>query len=245
MLAVWPGISNVAMIVATYLARKLPFKELAEVRAPYFFDPIGVVVKGGVVEEPQFPQSRFYYLKNSGGNDIILFIGEAQPSTKGYEMANCVLDVGLKFRVKKIYTCAAALTRIHHTEQPRVWAVGTNQAVARELYRFDPVKGGNLHISGLNGLLLGVAKERDMDGICLLGEVPTYATRLQNPIAALAILTTLTGMLGIEVNTDELARIASEAREGMKRVAAEAMEEYIDYFTEPIWERGEDEGGDG
>ncbi|MEE9583652.1 MAG: PAC2 family protein [Dehalococcoidales bacterium] len=245
MLAVWPGISNVAMIVATYLARKLPFKELAEVRAAYFFDPIGVVVKGGVVEEPQFPQSRFYYLKSSGGSDIILFIGEAQPSTKGYEMANCVLDVGLKFRVKKIYTCAAALTRIHHTEQPRVWAVGTNQAVARELYRFDPVKGGNLHISGLNGLLLGVAKERDMDGICLLGEVPTYATRLQNPIAALAILTTLTGMLGIEVNTDELARIASEAREGMKRVAAEAMEEYIDYFTEPIWERGEDEGGDG
>jgi hypothetical protein len=27
----------------------------------------------------------------------------------------------------------------------------------------------------------------------------------------------------------------------MKQVAAEAMEEYIDYFTEPIWERGEDE----
>lgn len=244
MLAAWSGISNVAMIVATYLVRKLPFKELAEVRAAYFFDPIGVVVKGGVVEEPQFPRSRFYYLKNSGGSDIILFIGEAQPSTKGYEMANCVLDVGLKFRVKRVYTCAAALTRIHHTEQPRVWAVGTNQAVARELYRFDPVKGGNLHISGLNGLLLGVAKERDMDGVCLLGEVPAYATRVQNPMAALAILTMLTKMLGIEVNTDELVRLASETREGMKRVAAEAMEEYIDYFTEPIWERGEDEGGD-
>ena len=29
-------------------------------------------------------------------------------------------------------------------------------------------------------------------------------------------------------------------REQMKRVAAEAMEEYIDYFTEPIWEKDEE-----
>jgi hypothetical protein len=34
---------------------------------------------------------------------------------------------------------------------------------------------------------------------------------------------------------------AMESRERMKEIAAEAMEEYIDYFTEPIWERGEDE----
>ena len=245
MLAAWPGISNVAMIVATYLARKLEFRRLAEVQASYFFDPIGVLVKNNVVEEPQFPQSRFYYWKNrAGGSDIILFIGEAQPATKEYDMANCVLDVGQRFRVKKVYTCAAALTRIHHTEQPRVWGVGTSQAVAQELEGYNLVQGGNLQISGLNGLLLGVAKKRDIDGICLLGEVPTYATRVQNPIAALAILKKLTKMLGIEIDTDELAQLASETRETMKQMAAEAMEEYIDYFTEPIWERGEDEEGE-
>jgi len=27
----------------------------------------------------------------------------------------------------------------------------------------------------------------------------------------------------------------------MREVAAEAMGEYIDYFTRPIWERGEEE----
>jgi len=93
----------------------------------------------------------------------------------------------------------------------------------------------------LNGLLLGVAKKRDVDGICLLGEVPTYATRMQNPMAALAILNKLTQMLDIKIDTDELAQLANETREAMKQVAAEAMEDYIDYFTEPIWERGEDE----
>ena len=242
MLAAWPGISNVAMIVATYLHRKLGFKELAEIRSHHFFDPIGVLVKDSMIEAPQFPRNNFYYWKNEAGkSDIILFLSEDQPAGKGYELANCVLDVGLRFHVNRVFTCAAALTRIHHTEQPRVWGVGTNQSLARELARHNLVQGGNIQISGLNGLLLGVAKERDMDGICLMGEVPAYTSRVHNPIAALAIINVLKGMLDIEINTDELAQFADETKQQMKQVAAEAMEEYIDYFTEPVWEYGEDE----
>ncbi len=242
MLAAWPGISNVAIIVATYLERKLPFKKLGEIKASYFFDPIGVVVKDNVVEAPQFPQNRFYYWKNKGGgSDVILFIAEAQPAAKGYELANCVLEVGLSFGVKRVYTCAAALSRIHHTEQPGVWGVATTQQVAKDLKGYDLVKRGNLQIAGLNGLLLGVAKEKDIEGVCLLGEVPVYATKIQNPMAALAVVKVLTKMLGIEIDTTDLAEFAGETRERIKQAAAEAMGEYIDYFTEPIWEHGEEE----
>jgi len=242
MLAAWPGIGNVAIIVATYLKRKLDFKELAEIEAAHFFDPIGVIVRDNVVEAPQFPESKFYYWKNKGGgSDVILFIGESQPAAKGYELANCVLEVGLRFRVKRVYTCAAAIARIHHTEQPRVWGVATSPQVAGDLAKYDLVQRGNLHIAGLNGLLLGVVKERDIEGVCLLGEVPAYATQVQNPMAALAIVKVLSRMLSIEVDTAELALMAREMGERMKQVAAQAMSEYIDYFTEPIWEHGEEE----
>jgi len=64
MLAAWPGVSNVAIIVAAYLLKKLDFKRLGEVEASYFFDPTGVVVENNVIEAPHFPQSEFYY---SGG----------------------------------------------------------------------------------------------------------------------------------------------------------------------------------
>ena len=242
MLAAWPGIGDVATIVATYMARKLDFKPLGEIEASHFFDPIGVLVKDNVIEAPQFPQSNFFYWKNKkGGNDIILFIGEAQPAAKGYDLANCVLDVGLRFQAKRVYTCAAALTRIHHSEQPEAWGVATNPVVAEDIKIYNTEQKSNLHISGMNGLLLGVAKERDIEGICLLGEVPMYATRVHNPIAALAVLRVLTEMLNVEVDTGELALLAQEARERMKQVAAQAMGEYIDYFTEPIWEQGEEE----
>ena len=242
LLAAWPGVGNVSMIVATYLKTKLDFKELGEVKTSHFFDPIGVVVEDSVVEAPQFPQSRFYYRKNKGeGSDLILFIGEDQPTAKGYELANCVLDVGLMFQTKMLYTCAAALTRIHHTEQPRVWGVATNRHIAQDLKKYNLVQRGNLQIAGLNGLLLGVAKERDIEGVCLLGEVPMYASQMPNPMAALAVLKVLTRMLDIEVNMTELTLLADETKEKMKLAAAEAMGKYIDYFTEPIWEQEEEE----
>jgi len=245
LLAAWPGVGNVSMLVANYLERKLDFKRLGEIEASRFFDPIGVAVRDNLVEAPQFPQSRFYYWKNTGeGSDIILFIGDDQPSSNAYELANCVIDVGLKFQAKRIYTCAAAITRIHHTEQPNVWGVATVPQLTDELKEHDLLQRGNLQISGLNGLLLGVAKERDVEGICLLGEVPAYATRIQNPMAALAIFSVLPQMLGVEIDTSELAQQASETRERMKQLAAEAMGEYIDLFTEPIWEYGEEEEED-
>jgi proteasome assembly chaperone (PAC2) family protein len=242
MLASWPGIGNVSIIVATYLLRKLDFKDLGEIEPSAFFDAIGVVARDNIVEEPQFPQNQFYYWKNkAGSSDIILFIGEDQPITKGYELANCVLDVAERFKASRVYTCAAALSRMHHSEPSRVWGVVTSPQMSPELAKYDLVQKGNLQISGLNGLLLGVAKERGMEGVCLLGEVPMYATRIQNPVAAVAVLGALTKMLNIEIDITELADVARETADRMKQMADEAMEDYIDHFTQPIWEQGEEE----
>ncbi|MFC1861336.1 PAC2 family protein [Chloroflexota bacterium] len=246
MLAAWPGIGDVAMILATYLERYMGFKELGEIVASNFFDPIGVLVRDSVVEAPQFPQSKFYYLKNKRkGSDLILFVGEDQPATKAYELANCVLDVGLRFQVKRVYTCAAALTRIHHTEQTKVWGVATSRDIAEDLYNYDIVPGRNLQIAGLNGLLLGVAKERSVEAACLLGEVPTYASRMQNPMASLAVFKVLNKILDIDVDLTELTELATETKAKMKEAAAEAMGQYIDYFTQPIWEQGDDDDDEG
>jgi hypothetical protein len=241
LLAAWPGIGNVAMIIANYLKAKINFKELGYLEPSYFFDPIGVLVRDNVVEEPNFPQSDFYYWKNTGGGgDLILFIGDDQPSAKSYELAHCILDVAERFGVERVYTCAAAITRIHHTEPPKVWGVATSQLISGFLGAYKLEHSGNLQIAGLNGLLLGVAKERDIDGICLLGEVPVYASRVPNPMAALAVLKVLSSMIEIKIDLAEMAKMAVEAGERIKQVAAQAMEEYIDYFTEPIWERGEE-----
>ena len=243
LVAAWPGIADVAAIAAIYLKRKLKFRPLGEIDAPAFFDPIGVTVRNNVVEEPHFPQSQFYYWKNQPGkNDLILFVGDEQPTVKRYELANCVLEMGLRFGIRRVYTCAAAITRIHHTESPKVWGVATNRRLTAELGRWDLLRRrGDLRIGGLNGLLLGVAKERGVDAFCILGEVPAAATRIPNPMAALAILRVLAQVLDIKLDYAELEEVAAQAKEHLKEIAAQAMGEYIDLFTEPIWEQGEEE----
>ncbi|MBM3132929.1 MAG: hypothetical protein FJZ95_07870, partial [Chloroflexi bacterium] len=42
-------------------------------------------------------------------------------------------------------------------------------------------RDGEGNITGLNGLLLGVAKKRGIEGVCLLGEVPVYISGLVSP----------------------------------------------------------------
>lgn len=244
LLATWPGVGNVSLIVAEYVLRKLSFKDLGDIDGSYFFDPIGVIARHNVVQAPQFPENRFYYRK--GGKDerdIILFVAQDQPSAKVYELAQCVLDVGRRFQAERVITCAAALTRIHFTEQPRVWGVATRPELTEELARYDLVHRGNLQIAGLNGLLLGVAKERGVDGICLLGEVPAQASRLANPPAALAILLVLSRMLGFKIDTAELSEAAQQTKELLKYETAVAMGEYIEHFTQPIWQREDSELG--
>jgi len=247
-IAAWPGIGNLALILARYLREKLEAEEIGEIEPCTFFEPIGVMVKDNVIEAPQFPEGKFYYWHNNNGKrDIMFFIGDEQPAYKGYELANFVLDVAKKYRAQRVYTFAAAIAKIHHTEQPKVWAVATRPDIVEYLKGFEVVLKGRLQIAGLNGLLLGVARERGIEGICLLGEVPSYTTRIPNPKAALAVIKVLLKILGIDVDLTDLARIAEESDQQMKKLAAQAMGEYIDRYTRPIWpppEEDEEYAGD-
>ena len=51
-------------------------------------------------------------------------------------------------------------------------------------------------------------------------------------------------MLKIDINLDDLASLAKRADEEMERIAKRATAEFIDQFTEPIWEQGEDDDDD-
>lgn len=242
MLASWPGIGDVSLTAAKYLVEKLNAAEIGEIDPVDFFEPVGVAVKDNVVESPRFPESKFYYWQSAKRDrSLVIFIGEEQPAFKGYDLVNCVLDVAQRLKVVRVYSCAAAVTRIHHSEEMKVWGAATASALVDELGKHNVVLRGNLRIAGLNGLILGMAKERGMEGICLLGEVPSYATQIANPKASLAVLRVLTKVIGITLDLTELAHLAEQVDREMDVIAKRITAEFIDQFTEPIWEQDEDE----
>lgn len=241
LLAAWPGISNVAMEVAVYLCNKLEATEFAEIETAAFFKPVGVLVHENVVQVPVFPENKFYFVKiPKGKNDLVVFIGESQPDQNQYELALAILDAAQKFKVKRVYTCAAALVQ-HSVEKSRVWGAATKTRLLKELAGYDITLRGDFQIRGLNGLLLGAAKERAMDGVCLLGETPQYAAEMPNPIASYAVLGVLSKMLGLELDLSDIAKQAQEMAEMMRTLSQQAMAKYIDHFTQPIWEQNSSE----
>ncbi len=250
MLAAWPGVSNVALQVSSYLRNKLDVKEFAEIEPAEYFTPVGIQVEDNVAQVPLFPENKFYLFKTpKGKSDLIIFNGEAQPDHNQYELAHLIVDAARKFKVKRIYTCAAALVQ-HSVQKSRVLAAVTDPKLLSDLNQYDITMAGNFQIRGLNGLLLGVAKEKGVEGICVLGETPEYASEMPNPMACYALLDVLSQIFDLKLDLSDIAKEAEQTSEVMKALSQEMMVKYIDHFTQPIWERNprddyEDDDDDG
>lgn len=206
MICAWPGMGEVAIRAALYLREQMGFKEYAALETPDYFEPSAVFVKDGVLEVPSHTGGVFYYYKNQKArNDIILFISEAQPNPgNGLAYAEEILSFAKKQGVTFIYTFAAMTVPIEHTQRAGVWFTATSKKVLRDFKNLDLKLLKDGQISGLNGLMLGVAKNTHIDGVCLLGEIPLYTIQIENPKASLAILEVLNQVLGLDLDLERL-----------------------------------------
>jgi uncharacterized protein len=222
LVASWPGIGNVGVIAVDTLRKALGAEEFGEIEPWDFFYPKRVLIRKGILEYLEFPSSKFYFRK-AHGKDAIFFVGEEQPTeggrmyaegNKAYGMANLVLDVAKRFACRRVYTSGAAVALVHHTAKPRVWAVPNSEGLIPEIRGYPNTvlmseiegRGGQGSITGLNGLLLGVAKRRGFEAICVMGEIPVYlqGLPLSYPKASKSVLEVLSHNLGIEVSLEEL-----------------------------------------
>lgn len=254
MIVGWPGIGNIGLITANALREQIKADELGEIEPWDFFYPNKVIIRAGVLQDVEFPSSKFYYKKLTD-RDIILFVGEEQPSGrnrvyaeggKAYEMANLVLDVAEKFGCRRIYTSGAAVALTHHNLKPRVWAVASERRLLAEMkgytntLRMSEVEGrDNLgNITGLNGLLIGVAKKRGFEGICLMGEIPDYLSRVPFPYpnASQSVLEVLTAILGVSIDTTALDGMTAQ----MQGVITNVFRQFPDEVRERIEQRKQD-----
>ena len=231
LIASWPGIGNIGIIAVDTLRGMVRAEELGEIEAWDFFYPSKVLIKDGELKGLEFPSSKFYF-KRTDGRDLLFFLGEEQPTeggrayaegTKAYQMANLVLDVALKFGCRRVYTSGAAVAPIHHTSRSKVWAVPNSEGLIAEVRSYENAvimsdiegRGGQGSITGLNGLLLGVAKKRGLEGICVMGEIPVYLQGLPLPYpkASKSVLEVLSAALGLNIPMEGIAAFAERSEE--------------------------------
>lgn len=226
MFACWPGLGNVGLMAVEHIRTQSGARDLAEINPWEYFYPVSMNVNKNVIEDMVFPTSRFYYNKFKN-RDVIFFIGQQQPIETNpsyaageiaYRLSHEVIDVALKFGCKRIYTSGAAITLTHHSLAAKVWGIGNSEHLIPHISSIpntsmmsqNPVAPNKMLISGLNGILLGTARERNLEAICLLGELPIYlqALMLPYPKAAKAVVEAFCASEQIEVDTASLELLA-------------------------------------
>jgi uncharacterized protein (TIGR00162 family) len=209
----FPGLGMVGNIATRYLVRQLKAQKLAILYSPHF--PYHVIVnkKGGA----RLLRGEFYFWKNeTGENDFIFLTGDSQAQTiEGqFEVANSILDFAEKKKVKTIITIGGYRNEAEDT--PKVVAVSTNPALFEKALKARAISSdAGTPIVGTAGLLIGLAKYRKLDAICLLGETRGY---LPDPKTAKSVIEILQGILNVKVDLKGLDKEIEQSKEILDRM---------------------------
>lgn len=226
MLAALPDMGNVAGIGIGYMIKKLNAKLFAEI---YSYWPPFVTYKDGVADYTQSTY-KFHCLDNE---NLLIFSGDFNPTDprRLYEICYEVVRMAERMNVKRLYSIGAALRPASGAE-PKVFGAVNNEQILDDLRNHGVVMlEGEGQITGFNGLILGIAKERGIDAVCILGEIDNPG--IIQPKAAQSILKLLINILGIKpFGMDEL-----DEEEKRKKF----MEQQMGYL-ERVMERGEPPG---
>jgi len=160
-----PGFGNVGRIAAHLLIKFCEAKPFAELYSPSFPDYVSISPKG-ITHLPKYE----FYSAPMEKNNLVIMTGETQPSFDDVvahyhvcaEIVNFVEKLGCHFIV--------TMGGVPITEdKAQVYVAATSTRLATEFMEKGAVVYSKGRIIGGTGLTLALAKERKLEGVCLLG----------------------------------------------------------------------------
>ena len=160
-----PGFGNVGKIAAHLLTKFCSAKPFMELYSPSFPDYVSVNSKG-ICHLPRYE----FFAAPMEKNDFIIMTGDTQPSFDDvlahYSICTDVLEVVKKNGCSLIVTIGGMpMTE----EKAQVYVAATSARLAQEFMDKGAIIYSKGRIMGATGLMLGLAKEEGLDGVCLLG----------------------------------------------------------------------------
>ena len=211
-----PGSGYVGKLAADHLVSAFKLRKVAEYTSSTF--PPQVSVKEDGTADP--PRGELFYAAVKRGRGLFVFTADAQPTTSEgeYELSDAVVKFAKRCGVKQVYTLAAYITG-SFSKSPKVYGSGTSKGMVGMLGDNGVVLMKDGGISGMNGLLIGVAAIRGLEGACLLGETSGYVV---DAGASKAVLELLSKVLDISIDTSKLEAKAEETSKVISQLQAMA-----------------------
>ena len=211
-----PGSGFVGKLGADQMISVFHAKKVTEYHSDSF--PPQVNVKDDGSAEPL--KAELYLARTGKAHDVFIFTADVQPATSEgeYELAEEVITFAQGQGVKKVYTLAAYITGAF-SNAPKVFGTGTS----RELLDLMSGNGVTLMkdggITGMNGLMIGMAAIHGLSGACLLGETSGYVI---DAGASKAVLEVLAKVIDVPIDTASLTEKAQETEKLITQYACQA-----------------------
>ncbi len=199
-----PGSGYVGKLAVEHLIQEVNAKLLADIYSPSF--PPQVMIRSDGTAD--LMKNTMHYWKNDGKPDMLILTGDAQPSTPEaeYTLGTEILELADKFHTKAVFTLAAYITGVF-VDKPKVYATATNVDLLKEFQSQDILVMDGGSVTGMNGLIVGLAKLKGMNGMCLLGETSGYVVDAK---ASQAVLEVLLSMIGVKIDMKTLEKRAKD-----------------------------------
>ena len=176
-------------------------------------------IKNGLIETYQRPTDAFFYNEQ---NNLILFSGK-EPHLRWEEFADCIFSLCTEFGVEEIYFIGSVAGLVPHTRDPRIHC-SVSDAKFKETFeqygvRFTDYEGPASIIT----YLTVNANNHDLRMATLVAMIPAYVQG-KNAKCIDAVTRRLVGILGLQIELDDLRAISDEFEKKLSEIVQEQPE---------------------
>jgi proteasome assembly chaperone (PAC2) family protein len=183
-IAAMQDMGNVGSIVVNFINDSLHTKKFRTAKSQF---PTYVIDNGGYID---IPTESWEYKFTDG---LIIFgggTGQPQNNQELNSLCQDVIDISKKYSAKFIYTLGGFQTNRSLNKNPKTFVTATSKEITKQMQGMGiettPQKS---IITGFNGLILGFAKQNDIHGIGMYGEL--NEPKIPQHRAAISIIKTL------------------------------------------------------
>jgi len=173
------------------------------------------------------------------GTDVLLVLGP-EPSLKWRAFCDQIVAVGQRFESAMGLTVGALLADVPHTRPTQIIGSATDEAL---IERFELDRSRYEGPSGIIGVLHDALSRSGLPTASLWAAVPGYASQLQSPRAAMALVERACSMMGTPA---PVVRLAAQVADYDAKVAALIAEDddlviYVGRLEEMVDEMSDDD----
>ena len=228
----WNDGGQGASLATGYLAKLWNARRFAEIEPENFFDFQAtrphVSLEEGVTRRIDWPSTVFYHGRPPDlDRDVVLLLG-IEPNLRWRTFTELVVGLATELEVELMITLGALLADVPHTRPAPVTGSATDSELVERLGLSASRYEGP---TGIVGVLHDACREAGIPSASLWAAVPHYVSLTPSPRAAVALCERLGGLIGVEIDVDELEEAAQSYEEQVSEAVA-SDEETASYVEE-------------